>query len=218
MKFIALHLGLGDLIITSGLVNFLSKTEKVMIPCWERNYGNVKSFFADNKNVEIRVISGDNEVEHYASQVDSIRVGQFVHNRTEDKGHLHFSELFYSDAGVDYKERYDSCPLLEQSKKLTQFESTNDVFVSNYGSIGLCKLDEKYLSGKKIEYPKLSVPILVYADFLYKAKEIHVIESAFRELVEQLPTTGELFYHKYARPGSGSLPLNIRKKWTVLEA
>jgi hypothetical protein len=51
------------------------------------------------------------------------------------------------------------------------------------------------------------------------AKEIHVIDSAPMHLIELLPTTGKLFYHKYARAQSSRQHMDavLRKEWTVLE-
>lgn len=215
MKFIAWHLGLGDAIICNGLVNFLSRSELVIIPCYEKNYANIKSFFINNENVTVRIVSGDTECEHLASTMLSVRLGSYVRHRTEDKGHMHFAELFYSDADVNYEERYNSCGLREASINIKQILTEQEaVFVSDRGSDGIHELKID-LSNKKIVRPYSDYLLLQHAYIITSAKEVHCIESAFLQLCEQLPTTGKLFYHKYARPGYNN-PIHSNKNWETI--
>ncbi len=216
MKFLAWHLGLGDAIICSGLVNYLSKKEKITIPCHEKYYRNIKSFFSNNPNVIVRIVSGDDEIQRIADSETSIKLGCFLKDRKEDKGHLQFSELFYSDAGVDFLERYNSCPLSDSSYNFPQVKSNEEVLVCSLGSAGQFKIREEFLTGKKIIEPSMTHLMIQYAEVIKNAKEIHCIESAFLQLCEYLPTTGKLFYHKYARPDSSDFSRVFKKDWQII--
>ncbi len=216
MKFLAWHLGLGDAVICSGLVTFLSKSGKITVPCYEKNYQNIKSFFHNNANVVVRIVSGDEEIQTIADSEPSIKLGCFIKDRKEDKGHLQFSELFYSDANVPFEERHTSCPLPDNSYAVPQVKTNADVLVCESGSAGEFKVRQSFLNDKNIIRPSMEFKLLAYAEVIKNAKEIHCIESSFLQLCEYLPTTGKLFYHKYARPNSSDFSKVFKKDWQII--
>ena len=58
--------------------------------------------------------------------------------------------------------------------------------------------------------------IFHFCKLLEKAKEIHLMESAFKSLVEVLDTTDKIFFHNF-REGASSFLGNTRKTWNEVK-
>ena len=55
-------LGLGDHIICSGMINYLTKKFKeIYIPVFQRNYDNIKYLYQENKKVKLFLVSPSEE-------------------------------------------------------------------------------------------------------------------------------------------------------------
>lgn len=231
---VAWNLGLGDAIACAAIVAKFSlahKDKKILVPSWKHNEVSVKSFFVNYPNIEI-VILNAGEDGYWEIEAD-LRLGHYDHNfpklDSED-----FVQWFYRQAGMDISEKDKHCPIKEAAKKQKQ----NPLFKYTGKYTGLempmfpkgelweyqfihYDTERPFIDLKKT-HPRLNAimpnkesSILSYSELLTNSKEIHCIDSSFLHLVECLPTTGKLFYHKYARPDSPDYKY-LKKDWTVI--
>ncbi len=216
--FLDWNLGLGDAIICNGLVRFLAAKEpcqKIVLPCWERNLPTVRHMFSDLANVHVVKAEGD-VPNPPAREYEILRIG--VNN--PNWGRIaQWDEAFYRFGGVPFGAKWDMFHVPE-----------SDTERPSYGPIVLCHGDIG--RGFEIDLARCASAPHAYVDFhpswplltdwrnvILDACEIHVIDSAPMHLVELLPTTGKLFYHKYARSLGNRMHMDavLRKDWTVLE-
>lgn len=217
MIFIAWHLGLGDAIACSAIVNKLSNDYLVTIPCWEHNKISVESFFTGNHKVHIMVVENDRLL-----QEDSV-TGNY-YNRVLRLGHYNkdlpqlpgedFVQWFYRQAGMTMEDKERYCPIKEA------INSDHQVDMPKKGISFIHQDNERgfIINKPNIEYvmpENIGGSILKYCSALQEAKEIHCIDSSFLHLVECLPVKGKKFYHKYARPESTDY--KYLKNWEVIE-
>lgn len=205
-KFVALHLGLGDHIICSGLVNYLSKKEKVIIPCYEHNRVSVDSFYKGNDNVEVFTVADDKDVAILAQEYNSI-----VLNGDN------FPKGFYQQTEVAWTRRWSECPIWDASRSVKQLSnSERKVFIHDDRKRGF---EIQGISGLVI-IPD-SDSILIYIDLICDCKEIHCIDSSFLHLIEcispdKFTNNPEFFYHKSSRPNSTDYTDCLRYNWKVV--
>ncbi len=213
---IAWNLGLGDAIACAAIVAKLAnKNDVVEIPCWKHNEISVKSFFINYANVKIVTFIDVNDYNNWALVAD-LKIGHYGNSpqlESED-----FVQWFYRQAGMDISEKDKYCPILSsslniaQQKKLpTEYQFVHHDFLRGF------EISQKKLNSQMVAHFAFneSLSILSYMKILIGAKEIHCIDSSFIHLVECLPTTGKLFYHKYARPNSPDYKY-IKKEWEIL--
>ena len=225
MKYLQWHMGLGDAIAFADLAVRIADGSPMVVPCYDKNAVSVQSIFVNNPNIIVTPIDGNLDV---AADFEMVRLGCYSgmpRNEGED-----MIEWVYRTAGRDHRERFDDGVVMKASAEWPHGQLT-DVQVKpqtpeHYHFIH--KDDERGFSidprkngpawWEGICKPKYhpSVSILAWCQLLVDAKYVHCIDSAFLHLAEQLRPRGELFYHKYARPGSESYN-TLRHKWTVLE-
>jgi len=225
------HLGLGDQICCNGLVRAIKeKFDRVYVFAKPKNTKNVMRMFADD--LEIRVMSmEEQEVRQFMSiapQNKYIVVGhEKLHQELAKDPDGRFDQIFYMMAGLPFEYKWDKFYF----KRF--MEAEHDAY---YNKLGL-KDGEEYIfvhddSDRPIPADKLPKGIKIVRpdrrdisifDFLYtieKAKEVHVIDSSFFNLIDciQLRPDDNLFFHKYVKihlVGEGGTP-TPRLKWTVL--
>lgn len=215
MKVI-MHLGLGDAIVTTPIIAWLAQTKgEIEIPCWIHNLTSVQSFFVNYPQVTIIPFGNETEMLIWGAHT-GLRLGHY--GESKQRPDEDFAQWFYRQAGLDIglKHIYDPIPLA--AKESVQFTTAN----GDYNFIHDDAKREFEINSKHInrEYfiirPMTAETIFSYSDIICKAKEIHCIDSSFLHLAESLPTTGKLFYHKYARQGSEDYKY-LTKKWEVIE-
>ncbi len=222
------HLGLGDAIACAAIVaKYASENKVVEIPCWKHNEFSVKSFFVNHPNVKIQPIKefdekiGSEFFLEWAKDAN-LKLGFYDHvrlvNQNPQLDSEDFIQWFYRQAGMPISEKDKFCPIFEASKSA---EKTPLGFLNNYQFVHFDS-ERPYLKDLSKVNPSLDIvmpnkerSILSYVDILINAKEIHCIDSSFMHLVECLPTTGKLFYHKYARPNSVDYKY-LKKDWVVI--
>lgn len=215
---VAIHLGLGDAIVCAPIIAKLAQdNEAVEIPCWKHNEVSVKSFFVNYPNV--KVLSFENETDY------NIWIGTFdltdkmfgYYSRFSKLPTEDFVQWFYRQANFDINEKQKYCPIYEASK---QFDSPKHTHIFVHDDIErIFKIDMMRVNGNSFGATSPVFikwqSILINANWLINASEIHCIDSCFLHLSECLPTKGKLFYHKYARPDSPDYKY-LKKEWTVL--
>jgi hypothetical protein len=205
---IAIHLGLGDTIVCAPIIAKLAESHKeIIVPCWRHNLASVESFFVDLPNVIVKVITNHSELFDY-----EYRLG--CYGDSQKKEGESFVDWFYRQAGMSQEERLKYCPLLKASRHAYQYEVFEEeyIFIHDDKKRGYnISLNDKGC----VKPTQISKSILGYAHLIKTAKEIHCIDSSFLHLSEALPTSGKLFYHKYARDYSETY--NFIKDWKVIE-
>lgn len=206
---IQMHIGLGDHIIMAPFIALASEEEEnVIIPCYNHNIESVRSFYVNHPNVSI--------VEPEYNIQWSIKLGHYSDEKQPED--INFIDWFYRQLGTTREEYLPHCPLLEASKRIGQHIVPEEDFIFIHEDIEReFIIDRKRIASElRVIIPFKEGSILRYASLLYKAKEIHCIDSSFFHLCEALPTTGKLFYHINARPNSTT---NYRfiKEWEVIQ-
>jgi hypothetical protein len=203
-KFINYHLGLGDALICAGLVTYLSKNEDIIIPCYEHNFVSVKAIHAGNPRVQVAIFKDANEANEFATKRSSLTLtGE------------NFPKGFYEQAGVDWKERWDSCPVWNASGAESIYINRDIIFIHDDAERGF-NID---VGGIRIK--NVGSPILTYIPFLVGCIEIHCIDSSFLHLTECIPTekflnSPKFFYHKSARLNSTDYAGCLKHNWEIV--
>lgn len=167
------HLGLGDHFICFGLVMELTKGNG-SIYCKEKNLKSVTDLY-HGTNIKLIPIKDDNEVTKYDYKIG---FNSECENETE------FGTEFYAQAKLDYKIRWKYKPNINR-KRYTN-KKKQDIVICD-------SLEHKInIDGYR---PTGKESIFDYIYILENAKEIHVIESSFKQLLEFLKPKGKLFYH-----------------------
>lgn len=220
------HLGLGDVIICNGLINFISdKFEKVYLVANKAFQDQVKFLYSTNNKVEIivdlpkKVNDVDEFVNNYSleNSLDILKIGF-------SKSKLPFYKNYYKQLGVpySYSYKYFNCTRdFEKENIIYQFflehfeiENENYILVHNEASTNTFNLDIK--NKNNIVYLKKDLDfysnIFYFTKLIENAKEIHCINSSYLHLVDRLTPYGKLFYHDIR----GSR-IKLNKKWKIIK-
>lgn len=206
------HLGLGDQIVSVGLVNYLSKSfKKIYVPTKTQYYSMMKYCYSKNPNVEVFEVCKNNEYSGCpGSTAGIIDLEKKVGLQSFHLGHSRLSfpwnKSFYQNNNFDYKLSFDYFDLPdpgeEDEKMFNHLLSLNNIsgdyaLVSSEYSRGNfdLKIDSKYplLYIKKSE--DLYRNIFFYRKLICEAKELHLVNSAYFHLVERLPIKGQIYFH-----------------------
>jgi len=219
------NLGMGDHIICNAIVrHFAQELGLIHLFAKHHNSDSVKFMFRDI-DVNVVCVADDREVEEIIEKGNAdkvIRIGCTGDGWVSDRNQT-FDEVFYKQAGIDFKYRWDGFKYdIKETKPHERMycgKSLDFIFVHDDKDRGF-KIDESYLAEREFiitpERPKTS-NMMMWDRFLSVSKEIHCINSAFLLLADSIPTTGKLFYHKYARNEGWFCNPRLRKAWEVIE-
>lgn len=220
------NLGLGDHILTNGLVRHFAKLEPkriIHVPCKAHNCPSVKWMFSDVDNISVTPVTDDLGADKFAGELEACNISEVLRlsaswpdGSNPPKG---FDEAFYLSAGVPFEERWSG---------FYAPPSANPVMPLSFelGSPYVFAHEDK-ARGFIISHSKLpaEIPIFFTDDrtknifdwmrIIYNAREIHCIPSSFSVLVDSAADIKQkLFLHASAR-SNGELP-TYRKNWTIL--
>lgn len=216
------HIGLGDFICLTPLILKLADGKECTVLCWQHNLFSVESFFVNHKNIHLQPVSNESEVHDFYTQKDVLKLG--VYNPSvppkENEDYITWihrqvglNEIVYDDTIQVASDIIE--PIEPINKPFEEYAFKHDDEIRGF------KIDDKFIHSnfvfQKVIPDKLK-SILQYRIVIKWAKEIHVIDSSFLHLSEALPTTGKLFFHKYARDGGSLSNYKFRKQWEVLNA
>jgi hypothetical protein len=206
------HTGAGDTVLQSGLAVELAKRYgKIAVPCYEKYWQLGKSLYRNYPEISLYPIpdyhpgdlcSPPEETFNRAyakaglDKDQEMRIGIYAgEGLWED-----FARGFYLQAGIAYAKRWESSPVPEVLPYVPQVKWPDErrIFLHDDPSRGF--IISRYVERKKSFFPPFTDNLLAYAGILMTAEEIHVIDSAFFCLANQLPLKGRLFFHHYARP------------------
>ena len=170
------HIGLGDLILLSGaIVKLLERHGKLRIYCYLQHEASVRSFFAAYPDIQVVPVPrgascyGLPEESTLRSAVDGpvLRCGFYAAQVVRHD--ISFPELFYRQLGIDYKERWASCPLEAAAEAMPQLETPIPIFVHDDASRGFHII--KGINAQPVYRPlDNGDSILRYVNILRKAK------------------------------------------------
>ena len=221
------NLGLGDAIICNGLVRYLAQRKpgqmarEMILPCWSHNRPTVSHMFSDLPNVRITSPeNGDGPVpEPVGYEVMSIGIHYPRWGAVEP-----WDKAFYEFAGVPFDAKWDLFHVPESPTEIRcifegPFILLHDCETRGF-SIDPARLPREPAIARIAQVTE--APLLTdWRELIYKATEIHCIDSSVMHLVELLPTRplGKLVYHKYARAANSRNPVDavFRKEWKIIE-
>lgn len=212
MRFIHLHLGLGDALLCNAIIRKEAKEHcDVLIPAWHHNRKSVEFMFRDLSNVQVYVVRSDDEAKQISGNHDSLKLG-FA---GEGFNAAIFDQEFYRQAGVPFEERWNgfkSCrnPDLE-AKCNVPFRFVHDDWGRGF-QITRIKEDDAC----PIVRPHALPNLFQFCWMLENAEEIHCINSSFLILADSIPTPAakRLVFHWYARKTDHP---RLKKEWEILE-
>ncbi len=213
MIYLKLHIGLGDIIAQSAIINKIAAYEDcVILPCYKQNEESVRSIFANTPNVELDIIKyNPNEWPEFEADCKTLGIGYYGDD--EQKPNEDFVQWFYRHANMTYEEKQAWCPIKKAAERILQTKVSDKFdydFIHDVGSNGANRIS--YKTDRIIFRPGRDGSILKYVQAIENATEIHCIDSAFFHLVECINPKGKLFYHK-TRPNSTNY--NTIKNWTI---
>jgi hypothetical protein len=203
------HLGLGDHIVSAGMVNYIAENQandkKVYLLCKKNNFENVKNIFSKNKKVIVFNIEDTNE---YAAalnlcntfNLEYIRIGHEKYSEAYEKKYgWDCGQVFYYLAKIDYRNRFEKFTYeYNEEKNLNCFNFLNPknekyVFVHDDPNRGYNLFPQVNESFKIIKNNN-KFSLFDYIDILKKAEEIHVMPSSFYCLIESIPDINAKLY------------------------
>jgi hypothetical protein len=208
------NLGLGDAIICNGLVRWLARERgrNLILPCYQQNRASVEAMFADLPEA-MPVLHDGRFVGHENEETLSIGLSNPRWGEVQP-----FDRAFYEFAGVPFDAKWDLFHIPEDHRG-TGCTSPRVILFHEDRERGFMIDRNRLTAGVRCQVIPTTPRITDWRYMIRDAAEIHCIDSAVMHLAELLPTTGKLFYHKYARPAAERQHVDaiFRKDWTVLE-
>jgi hypothetical protein len=213
------HLGLGDNLITLGILRKLSKECKSVVSFVKRhNSESMRWAVRDSHVIDFITVEDDKEADYLTEKAASacytvIRLGLFNSEPLDRKA---WDEQMYRQAGIDFKHRWNSFIVPRQPSIEIDCPKGDYIFVHDDYARGF-KINFRRLPKSLVRVrPSKTSNIFVHWATIENAKEIHCIDSSFAILVDSLPDLKAHKYvmHDYAR--NGSPPSKWAKDWIHL--
>lgn len=233
------HLGLGDHFMCHGIVRHYAREGYDIITFAKPHYHDTVSYmYRDLDNVTILSMD-DREVLQYIhnSPISNVVYSGYKHPlwETEIYSGKNFDYIFYHNAELDLSHKWDDFYIeRDEELEMTLFNRFKDnygitegeyVFIHDtsdraYTEFGRGPtgdaIDTNYVNHKDLPIvtpENVKFNMCEYMYLLEHAKEIHVVNSSFYNLIELINTNGELYYHEYIRGGG----VSMRKDWNIIK-
>ena len=228
--FIYHHLGLGDHFHCNGVVRFLLKkkypNKKIRLFAKSKYSEMVEFMYRDVENLEVIPINNDEKkeldnVNSYISEndiVEKIGFDFFLKNKNKNKT---IDMIFYEQFNIEYSKRFELTYWKRDFEKETQLfeklvKKDEYVFVHDDPDRGFVISDKNINSKFQIIRNSYEYDIFDYSKILENAKEIHVMESSIRSMVEFLDTKNSSHYlYNFVNGPWKSMPFYNEKKEIV---
>ena len=212
------HLGLGDMIHMNGMMRKILKEEKYdSIYVFSKNCHKTMVDWMYRDELRIKVIGIDETgpeiqlVDQFMSGVegDFVRIGhEYYRPQNNEIGPITCDMIFYNQVGVPYSSRFDDCywerDLEEEERVYNKLapKGKNYIFVHDDPSRGFVINDEATNPNLEIVRNDMSESIFHLGALLENAKEIHLMESSIRCMVEflkpkLLENKVKLYFHNF---------------------
>lgn len=215
--FLKNHLGLGDLILTNGMIRVLAERHgRVIVPAKTHNVATAMWMFSDDPRIEICMVDDEQQMLKEARRWHSVGVGLWSPRGLRTK---HWDASFYEDTDVPYECRWThfKMPPLPNIKLV----NNTYVFLHEDKKRGYFIHREVVSCGCFHYLPEPSQPFQNHIPILQNASEIHVIDSCFLCLADSIPTNATrhvLHLHATSHdPYKKFGPPTLRKNWEILK-
>ena len=222
------HLGLGDHIICNGLVrHFAELYGQTFVFTKPVNKINIKRMYSDNKKITILPMS-DQQVREFINIFKSHKyviaghTPEFEKKYNDPNLHKNFDELFYEDNNIPFIYKWTKFFVERDLKR--EKEVYYDIYGLNDDSEFIFVHENPIYSPvvqniseniQKIMPDNKEVGIFDYLYLIEKAKEVHVMNSSFMNLIDCIQLRNDnIYYHEYARPGINTI---LKLNWTIFK-
>jgi len=224
------HLGLGDHFHCNGLIRYLSKKkfkrEKIIVFA-KRNYKAMIEFmYRDNKNISVRAIDNDPNIEEEQINIITkknnykiIKVGfDYFVKQSKSKKKMTIDMIFYKQLKIPFKYRFKYSYWKRDKKRENNLykklvKNKNYAFVHDDPSRNFLIKNDFINPSLQIIRNSSKVNIFDYGKILEKAKEIHVMESSIRCMLETLNTgKSKHFLYDFVGGPWKSMPFKVKSK------
>jgi hypothetical protein len=208
------HLGLGDVIICNGLVNYISNNFKTIHLIVDKKFYKQISFLYSENN-RVQVVAADLDKPNHATEfvtkyanenrLEILKVGW--ENIDWSIYKKPFNVSFYKQLGLKYSYSYDYFHIPNDKSR----ENTLINHLVNYynADIHNIKLVHKTASNESYELKlnpnenyiyiekesDLFNNMFLYSSLIEASKEIHCINSSFSHLTDRINNKSKLYYH-----------------------
>jgi hypothetical protein len=215
------HLGLGDHIICNAIVrNYAKENDKVYLFVKPNNINNVRFMYRDLNNIDY-IVGDDRYAEDYIRNnniKNILKIGFDKLDRT-----IKFDESFYKSIGMNFEKKWNDFYIerdINSEKNLFNglgISENNYIFISEDTNRGY-KLDyNKYPHDVKIISSEMNCGLFDLCYTIENAREIHVMESSIKSLIEHLDVkTNKLYLHDYVRNYNNELHPTSKKEWLII--
>tara|TARA_B100001057_G_scaffold434548_1_gene464264 strand:+ start:3424 stop:4209 length:786 start_codon:yes stop_codon:yes gene_type:complete len=234
------HLGLGDHFHCNGVVRYLLKNkyvnQKVNLFAKEKYYQMVRFMYRDLDNLTIIPITNDekkekDEIKKFAKPDDMMeKIGFEYFLKNKDKG-LTIDMLFYKQYNINYSKRFELTywkrDFSNEERLFKNLVKNKDyVFVHDDPSRDFIIPNENITKNYQIIRNSYEYSLFDYGKIIENAKEIHVMESSARCMIEYLNTkNSKHFLYNFIGGPWKSIPyynkknelIGSSKKWKILE-
>lgn len=223
------HLGLGDHIICNGLVRYMAESyEKVFLFSKPHNIKNIKVMYKDNPRITIlsyddrQVREFINMFSVYKFMIVGHHISEFFKKVDDVSINKTFDQLFYEDQKIPFEYKWDKFFVERDLKREREVyydiygldDNSEFIFVHESNDY-LPLIKDINTSIQKITPDNKEISIFDYLYLIEKAKEVHVVNSSFMNLIDCIQLRNDnLFYHEYARPNINTV---LKLNWKILK-
>jgi len=212
--YIYQHLGLGDHIICNSIIRHYSKLNDIIyLFVKPHNYKNVSFMFNDLKNIKY-IQCDDNDANKYISSnnITPLRIGFDKLDRS-----IGFDVSFYKQLGFNFETKWSNFYInrdMDKEKKVYDRLVDGDYIFVHDDMVRGYKINDKYLPNCNMIRPNMEYDFFDFCYLIENAKEIHLMESSYKCLVEHLNIkTDKLFYHTYIRNYPKTIRVTSKYQW-----
>jgi len=195
------HLGMGDHFACNAIVRNYSKLyDKLFLFVKPANYENVKFMYKDLANIKYLV--GD---DNFAESIISNKKNALKINCVGKELDCNFDEYFYRSINMDFEKMwsdyYVERDIRSEKALFDKFNLVENeyIFIQEDASRNLLMDRSKLRTDLRILESDIQYNIFDYQYILENAREIHLMESSYKCLVDHLNIKGVLYFHKYMR-------------------
>jgi len=227
--YILTHLGLGDQIISNGLVRYYAKrNDLVTIFSKPNNYKNVSFMFRDLKNLKILNMEYEQIINFVQNDIINkyliIGYEKFWNEYKNPNNKKTIDQIFYEQANLDISVKFSEFYVqrdLEKEKetyyKVGLKDNEDYIFIHDTDNRKITKeIPENF---KIIKPTDLSLTLFDYLTIMENAKECHFINSSFFCLAHCMDINKpKMVLHEYSREDRDPLYTPILKpNWKIIK-
>lgn len=215
--YILHHQGLGDFISCNGILRFLIKNKKynkINLFVTKNHILNVRFMYRDESKIQLIEIKNIDEVNKIISNLNNnehfIKIGfENFYKIIKKRENTEYTTemIFYDQLNIPYKNRFIETfwkrDLDQEEKLIRELNPKNRsyIFVHDDPKRDLIISNDdilNYSENTLVLRNNHKYPIFYYGKILENAKEIHVMESSMRHIIESLNTNNvKLFLHSF---------------------